>query len=129
MRDALRRFEAEAEVRRGRGQPAFEHLGGRKRAEGVVDLNRVELRRVVLEEALRGCALRDKSPASTWDRPSPMCRHRGGRRVATTSAGEAWEVRGKVGPQCAEIERSLGRLVGFEPTTSAATERRSATEL
>jgi len=25
--------------------------------------------------------------------------------------------------------RSLGRLVGFEPTTSAATERRSATEL
>jgi hypothetical protein len=26
-------------------------------------------------------------------------------------------------------EEGLGRLVGFEPTTSAATERRSATEL
>ena len=27
------------------------------------------------------------------------------------------------------IERKLGRLLGFEPRTSAATERRSATEL
>jgi len=27
------------------------------------------------------------------------------------------------------FEGFLGRLVGFEPTTSAATERRSATEL
>ena len=36
-----------------------------------------------------------------------------------------------VGPESHEIppERFLGRLVGFEPTTSAATERRSATEL
>ena len=27
------------------------------------------------------------------------------------------------------VEKDLGRLVGVEPTTSAATERRSATEL
>jgi hypothetical protein len=59
------------------------------------------------------------------------------------SRGVAFEARGKVVslgnreifaqwfPQTAVSDcwKGLGRLVGFEPTTSAATERRSATEL
>ena len=54
--DALRGLEAEAEVRGCGGEPAFEHGAGGQRAEGVVDLNRVELRRVEGEELLRAGA-------------------------------------------------------------------------
>jgi hypothetical protein len=49
--------------------------------------------------------------------------------VTGDGGGDAWDARGKVLPLYFMIEEILGRLVGFEPTTSAATERRSATEL
>ena len=50
--DALRGFEAEPEAgRRGR-EPSGQRRCRRKRAKGVVDLDRVELRRVVLQKAL-----------------------------------------------------------------------------
>ena len=54
MGDALRSFEAEAEVGGRCGEPAFEHLRGGEGAEGVVDLDGVELRGVELEELLGG---------------------------------------------------------------------------
>ena len=52
--DALGGLEAETEVRRRGAKPAFEHLDGGQRAEGVVDFDGVELGGVVLEELFCG---------------------------------------------------------------------------
>ena len=61
----------------GRGLDPF--LGGgflQQLAKGKVDFDCVELRRVVMQEFCLGQAWRDKSRASSLDKPTPMCRHR-----------------------------------------------------
>ena len=52
--DALRRFEAEAKVGRGLGEPAFCEFYCWEGAEGVVDLDRGQLGGVELEELFGG---------------------------------------------------------------------------
>ena len=54
VRDALRRLEAEAEVRGRGGEPGFEHRRRGQCAEGVVDFDRGELGGVELEELFGG---------------------------------------------------------------------------
>ena len=104
VRDALRSLEAEAEEVGRCGQPAFEHRGGREGAEGVVDLDRVELGGVELEEALRGGACRDRSQASRWDRPSRRFRRKMRADAAVAAVSEegsaVWVARGKVIRRC-----------------------------
>jgi len=46
--DTLRRLEAEAEERLAERKPVFDHLGGGQSAKSIVDLDRAELRGVIL---------------------------------------------------------------------------------
>ncbi len=92
VRDALRRFEAEAEVRRSRGQPALEHLRRRQSTEGVVDLNRGQLRCVELEEALRrrACRIELRLPCRISPARSSGIETGRGRSRDLGGAGQGW---------------------------------------
>ena len=57
VRDALGRLETESKIGWSGGKPGFQSLFCGQRAEGVVDLDGVELCRVELQEALGGCTL------------------------------------------------------------------------
>ena len=138
MGDALWGFEAEAEAGGGCGEPAFEHLCGGQGAEGVVNLDRVELGGVELEEFL----CRDVGGIEAG-LPCGVGPAGGSGEEARWRCGSDWRCGRRGFSYTRHDERlnrrhdewgffrrgELGRLVGFEPTTSAATERRSATEL
>lgn len=146
VRDALGGFEGEAEVRGCGGEPAFEHFGCGKRAEGVVDLHGGEAGAVEGEEVFLAQAIGVEArlpggigPAGgadeeVWDEGWAAAKEIRELRLRDETMG--------LGPGQGTLQESigfardsgakrwgLGRLVGFEPTTSAATERRSATEL
>lgn len=70
MGNALRCFEAEAEVGWSGGKPVLEHLYGRQRSEGVIDLDRGELRGVELKKLFCGSARRVKVGLPRWISPT-----------------------------------------------------------
>ena len=70
MRDPLVRFAGETESVRRCCRPIFERRGFRQLAECVIDFDRVQSRRVVLEEILGGQLLRIEIGFPGWVRES-----------------------------------------------------------
>ncbi len=105
VRNALRRLEAEAEVGSCRGQPAVKHFCSGQRSEGVVDLDRGELCRVELEEALRRCAGGIELRLPGWIGPSPTSRHKDAQTMLSAGLGRR---EAKLGPQCVGMREVWG---------------------